>query len=64
MALVDTGEIGPWGTKAWLAGSYQEYDKFKVVSATDSRPVDADFDNAANALQKLPRPRKSKPRKP
>lgn len=29
MALVDTGEIGPWGTKAWAALSFQEYDKFK-----------------------------------
>ena len=27
--LVDTGEIGPWGTTAYLAGSYQKYDKFK-----------------------------------
>ncbi len=23
------GELGPWGTKAWAAASYQEYDKFK-----------------------------------
>jgi len=29
MGLVDTGEIGPWGTKAWFAVSHQEYDKFK-----------------------------------
>lgn len=29
MGLVDTGEIGPWGTKAWVAVSHQEYDKFK-----------------------------------
>ncbi|CAN1540686.1 CirA Outer membrane receptor proteins, mostly Fe transport [Caulobacteraceae bacterium] len=27
--LVDTGEIGPWGATAYLAGSYQKYDKFK-----------------------------------
>lgn len=27
--LVDSGEIGPWGTTAYLAGSYQKYDKFK-----------------------------------
>ena len=26
---VDTGEIGPWGTTAFLTGSYQKYDKFK-----------------------------------
>jgi iron complex outermembrane receptor protein len=25
----DTGEVGPWGTRMFLAGSYQNYDKFK-----------------------------------
>jgi len=25
----DTGEFGPWGTKAWIAASALEYDKFK-----------------------------------
>lgn len=25
----ETGEIGPWGTKAYLQGSYMDYDKFK-----------------------------------
>ena len=29
MGLVDTGEIGPWGTSAWAAVSYTNYDKFK-----------------------------------
>ncbi len=29
MFLVDTGEVGPWGTSAWFAVSRQEYDKFK-----------------------------------
>lgn len=29
MGMVDTGEFGPWGTKAWVAASYQDYDKFK-----------------------------------
>lgn len=47
-----------------LAKAEQEYDKFKAVTAAGARAVDADFDNATNALQKLPRPRKSKPRKP
>jgi iron complex outermembrane receptor protein len=28
-ALLNTGEIGPWGTRAWLAYSDQSYDKFK-----------------------------------
>lgn len=27
--MVDTGEIGPWGTTSYLAASYQKYDKFK-----------------------------------
>ena len=25
----DTGEFGPWGTRAFVAGSYTDYDKFK-----------------------------------
>lgn len=25
----DTGEMGPWGTRGWLAASFTEYDKFK-----------------------------------
>jgi iron complex outermembrane receptor protein len=29
MALIDTGEFGPWGTSAWFAVSRQTYDKFK-----------------------------------
>ncbi|PZU59246.1 MAG: TonB-dependent receptor [Brevundimonas sp.] len=29
MGLIDTGEIGPWGTSAWFAVSDQTYDKFK-----------------------------------
>lgn len=27
--LIDTGEIGPWGTTAFAAASYQDYDKFR-----------------------------------
>lgn len=29
MFLIDTGEVGPWGTAAWFAFSRQDYDKFK-----------------------------------
>jgi len=29
MAMIDTGEFGPWGTSAWFAVSSQNYDKFK-----------------------------------
>lgn len=31
MALVNTGEVGPWGTRAWFAYSDQSYDKFKGI---------------------------------
>ena len=27
--LIQTGEFGPWGTKAWASASYTKYDKFK-----------------------------------
>lgn len=27
--LINSGAFGPWGTKAWVSGSYQKYDKFK-----------------------------------
>ncbi len=27
--LVNTGTFGPWGTKAWVEGSDQQYDKYK-----------------------------------
>ena len=27
--MVQTGEIGPWGTKAWLAASLQQYDMWR-----------------------------------
>ncbi len=33
----------------------QEYDTFKTLSAADVRPVDEDFERAAQAVQKLPR---------
>ena len=29
MALIDTGEFGPWGTSAWFSVSRTDYDKFK-----------------------------------
>jgi hypothetical protein len=33
----------------------QEYGKFKTLNAADARPVDGDFERAAQAVQKLPR---------
>ncbi len=41
-----------------------EYDKFKSLTAAEPRPVDADFDQAMKALEKLPRPKKPDPPKP
>jgi iron complex outermembrane receptor protein len=29
MVFAESGEVGPWGTSAWIAGSYQKNDKFK-----------------------------------
>jgi iron complex outermembrane receptor protein len=34
-ALVNTGELGPYGTTAWLAASYQMYDKFRGVGTLE-----------------------------
>ncbi len=41
-----------------------EYDKYKVLTDAAPRPVDADFDTAVKQLQKLPKPKKPKRRKP
>lgn len=37
MGLIDTGEIGPWGTSAWFAASYQKYDKFKGIGELEKK---------------------------
>ncbi len=46
---VDSGEFGPWGTKAFIAASYQNYDKFKGPGELEKKQVNAvvrqDFDN-------------------
>lgn len=41
-----------------------EYDKFKVLTAGETRPVDADFETAVKQLPKLPKPKKLKRPKP
>jgi iron complex outermembrane receptor protein len=45
----DTGEFGPWGTKAFVAGSFQNYDKFKGPGELQKKQVNAsirqDFEN-------------------
>jgi iron complex outermembrane receptor protein len=46
---VDTGEFGPWATKAFVAGSFQNYDKFKGPGELEKKQVNAsvrqDFEN-------------------
>ncbi len=41
-----------------------EYDKFKALSAAAARPVDADFEQTAKLIQKLPRRKKPKKNAP
>lgn len=37
----DTGEIGPWGTTVFVAGSYTRYDKFKGPGELEKRQFNA-----------------------
>jgi hypothetical protein len=46
------------------AKAEREYDRYRALADAQPRPVDADFEEAAQQLQKLPRPKKSKPPKP
>jgi len=39
--MVDTGEIGPWDTTGFLAGSYANYDKWKGPGEIDKRQFNA-----------------------
>jgi iron complex outermembrane receptor protein len=41
MGLVDTGQVGPWGTSAWFAVSHQEYDKFKGIGTLEKTQYNA-----------------------
>ena len=41
MGLIDTGEVGPWGTSAWFAASYQDYDKFKGIGNLEKAQYNA-----------------------
>src|SRR6185503_2064803 len=43
MLFAETGEIGPWGSSAWAAGSYQKYDKFKGAGNLYKRQFNAKF---------------------
>jgi iron complex outermembrane recepter protein len=40
-ALVDSGEIGPWGTRAFVAGSYTNYDKFRGTGELEKKQFNA-----------------------
>ncbi|MBI1683321.1 TonB-dependent receptor [Caulobacter hibisci] len=40
-ALVQTGEFGPLGTRAWVSGSYQKYDKFKGPGDLEKKQFNA-----------------------
>ncbi|MDO9587715.1 MAG: TonB-dependent receptor [Brevundimonas sp.] len=41
MFLMDTGEFGPWGASAWLAASFQDYDKFKGLGDLGKKQYNA-----------------------
>ncbi|MFT4251113.1 MAG: TonB-dependent receptor [Caulobacter sp.] len=40
-AFIETGEVGPWGTRMWVEGSYQKYDKFKGLGEIYKRQINA-----------------------
>ncbi len=40
-ALAQTGDFGPLGTRAWISGSYQKYDKFKGAGTLEKKQVNA-----------------------
>jgi iron complex outermembrane receptor protein len=46
---VDSGEFGPWNTKAFVSASYQTYDKFKGPGDLEKKQINAvirqDFEN-------------------
>ena len=46
---LDSGAFGPWGTKAFIAGSYQNYDKYKGPGELEKKQFNAvirqDFEN-------------------
>jgi hypothetical protein len=46
------------------AKAEREYDRYHALADARPRPVDADFEQAAKQLQKLPRPKKPKRPKP
>jgi len=51
---------GHVSTEAARAKAEYEYDRYRALIDAQPRPIDADFEQAAKSLQKLPRPRKPK----
>lgn len=45
------------------AKAEREYERYRVLADTQPRPVDADFEQAAERVQKLPRPKNTRPSK-
>ncbi|MDR6624745.1 TonB-dependent receptor domain-containing protein [Caulobacter segnis] len=41
VAFAESGEIGPWGTRMWVEGSYQKYDKWKGQGEIYKRQINA-----------------------
>jgi iron complex outermembrane receptor protein len=39
--MLDTGDVGPLGTRAFVAGSYQKYDKWKGPGSLEKKQVNA-----------------------
>jgi iron complex outermembrane receptor protein len=39
--MLDSGAFGPWGTKAFVAGSYQKYDKWKGPGTLEKKQFNA-----------------------
>jgi len=39
--LIQTGEFGPWGTKAWASASYTKYDKFRGEGDLEKKQFNA-----------------------
>ena len=55
---------GKISTDAARAKAELEYDRYRVLIDSQPRPVDADFEQAAKQLQKMPKPKRPKPPKP
>ncbi len=52
--------VGRISAETARAKAEQEYDRYRTLADAHPRPVDADFEQAAKQLQKMPRPKKLK----